>query len=326
MLEGEVTQAELVRELERALGRKTLEVEIPQAAQEEVKKDRAGTACPGHDRPPREDDLFGTGGEPSHGLSADEAERAVLHEIGDDRVLERIRTVTRKRATYGHRRVTARVNRRFGVGDNRKRIRRVMRLHDLQIPPKSRRRTGRAHTGTIGTIATEPSNVRWCSDAFEISCWNGEIVQVGFALDCCDREALTWVAAPRDLTGEDIRLLMSRAVEQRFAARIAEPPVQWLSDNGSIYTALETVIHAEHLGLYVVTTPARSPESNGMSEAFVNTLRCDYVESAELWNATSVIAQLPEWIRDYNEVAPHSALGMKSPREYRAEQTLSASP
>lgn len=57
----------------------------------------------------------------------------------------------------------------------------------------------------------------------------------------------------------------------------------------------------------------------------MNTLRRDYIESAELWSAASVIAQMPEWFDDYNEVAPHSALGMKSPREYRAEQTLPAS-
>ena len=167
--------------------------------------------------------------------------------------------------------------------------------------------------------------MRRCSDAFEIACWNGEIVQVGFALDCCDREALAWVAAPRDLCAADVRLLMSRAVEARFEAGQTAASVQWLSDNGSIYTALETVIHAERLGLEVITTPARSPESNGMSEAFVNPLRHDYIDSAELGSATHVIAQIPAWFHDYNEVAPHSALGMKSPCEYRTEQTLSAS-
>lgn len=188
----------------------------------------------------------------------------------------------------------------------------------------------------MGRIATEHSNVRWCSDAFEIACWNGEIVQVGFALDCCDREALAFVAEPRDLCAADIRRLMSCAVGHRFAAERTSVTVQWLSDNGSIYTALDTVIHAEHLGLEVVTTPVASPESggpvhgsavqrHGMSEAFINTMRRDYIESAELWSAASVIAQLPAWFEDYNEVAPHSALGMKSPREFRAEQTLAAS-
>jgi putative transposase len=237
-------------------------------------------------------------------------------------VLEEIREITRRRDSYGYRRVTARVNRRFGRRYNEKRIRRVMRLHSLQIPPKVCRRTGRAHTGRI---ATEPSNVRWSSDALEVACWNGEIVQVGFALDCCDREALAWVAAPRDLTGEDMRLLMRRAVEGRFPEGRTSAPVQWLSDNGSIYTALETQIHAERLGLVPVTTPARSPQPNGMSEAFVNTLRRDYIEAAELWSAEHVIALLPEWFEDDNEHAPHSALGMKSPREYRAQQALTTS-
>ncbi|CAN5900265.1 hypothetical protein BH23GEM7_BH23GEM7_32840 [soil metagenome] len=240
----------------------------------------------------------------------------------DDLVLERIRAVTRKRATYGHRRVTARVNRLFRVRYNVKRIRRVMRMHDLQIPSKSRRRTGRAHTGRI---TTEQPSVRWCSDAFEIACWNGEIVQVGFALDCCDREALAFVAEPRDLCAADIRRLMRCAVQHRFEAEKTPAPVQWLSDNGSIYTALDTVIHAERLGLEVVTTPVASPESNGMSEAFVNTMRRDYIESAKLWSAANVIAQIPMWFEDYNNVAPHSARGMKSPRQFRAEQILSAS-
>jgi transposase InsO family protein len=246
----------------------------------------------------------------------------VYQRKGDAAVLEEIRTITRRKDSYGYRRVTARVNRLFRKRYNRKRVRRLMRMHDLQIPPQVRRRTGRAHTGRI---ATEQSNLRWCSDVLEIACWSGEILQVGFALDCCDREALAWVAAPRDLTGTEIRLLMSRAVQERFEAGRAEAPIQWLSDNGSIYTALETQIHAEWLGLVPVTTPARSPQSNGMSEAFVNTLRRDYIESAELWRAAQVMAQLPAWFEDYNENAPHSALGMKSPREYRLEKTLSAS-
>jgi hypothetical protein len=57
-----------------------------------------------------------------------------------------------------------------------------------------------------------------------------------------------------------------------------------------------------------------------------NHCRHDYVESANLGSAASVIEQTQAWFDDYNEVAPHSALGMKSPREHRAEQTLSASP
>ncbi|MEO6332488.1 MAG: hypothetical protein ABIP09_08070 [Gemmatimonadaceae bacterium] len=103
-------------------------------------------------------------------------------------------------------------------------------------------------------------------------CWNGEYVQVGFVLDCCDREAIAFVAAPRDLWAADIQSLIGKAVGKRFGdGNRANNQIQWLSDNGSIYTALETVIAAERLNLAPITTPAMSPQSNGMSEAFVNT-------------------------------------------------------
>ncbi len=98
-------------------------------------------------------------------------------------------------------------------------------------------------------------------------------------------------------------------------------PIQWLSDNGSIYTALATEWEAERLNLHPITTPAYSPQSNGMSEAFVHTLKRDYVDGADCSSAAAVLGQLPQWLEDYNEHAPHSALGHRAPREYRRERT-----
>ncbi len=71
---------------------------------------------------------------------------------------------------------------------------------------------------------------------------------------------------------------------------------------------------------------AYSPESNGLAEAFIGTFKRDYVNGAERRDAETVLAQLGAWIDDYNTQAPHLALGMRSPVEYRAEQlTLSSS-
>jgi putative transposase len=56
----------------------------------------------------------------------------------------------------------------------------------------------------------------------------------------------------------------------------------------------------------------------------VKTFKRDYVDGAELRDAEAVLAQLSRWIEDYNTQAPHSALGMRSPAEYRAEVTLSS--
>ena len=246
--------------------------------------------------------------------------RGARYAKADDRVVRaRIRRVIKKRGSYGYRRVTALVNRDYAAGYNRKRIRRVMELNAWNLPRPSKRTTGRAHTGRV---MREASDERWCSDTLEVPCWDGEVVEVGFVLDCADREWLAYIADARALRGEDIRILMTRAVHARFGRQRPSAPLQWLSDNGAIYTALETVICAEQLGLTPVTTPAYSPQSNGMSEAFVNTLRRDYLAGADLTTAAALIAQLPAWQADYNGIAPHSALGYRSPHEFRAAQAV----
>ncbi|MDQ6768885.1 MAG: hypothetical protein M3Z54_02735 [Gemmatimonadota bacterium] len=119
------------------------------------------------------------------------------------------------------------------------------------LPRPSKRTTGRAHTGRV---ACDRSNERWCSDTLEIACWTGEVVDLGFALDCGDREWLAYVGEGRPLRGEDIRALMHAAVRTRFDDGRPGVPIQWLSDNGGIYTALETVIVAKRLGLVPITT------------------------------------------------------------------------
>lgn len=241
----------------------------------------------------------------------------------DTEVLYEILAVTRERASYGCRRTCAMVNRdRRQRGEkpyNRKRIRRIMRMAGLTLPGKLRRRMGRPHTGTISMPG---SNQRWCSDGFNIRCWNGETVRVAFALDCHDREAIEHVAQARELNGHDIRLLLDRALWSRFGERSLKSPIeiQWLSDNGGAYVSTDTVLYAQTLGFRPITTPAYSPESNGMAEAFVNTIKRDYVGGADLADAPTVIRQLPAWLEDYNRIAPHSALAFLSPKEFRAQQ------
>jgi putative transposase len=72
-------------------------------------------------------------------------------------------------------------------------------------------------------------------------------------------------------------------------------------------------------------TPVRSPESNGVSEAFVKTLKRDYARIQPRPDALTVLQQLPGWINDYNENHPHKGLRMLSPREFIQSQTQPAS-
>ncbi|MGC4060724.1 MAG: integrase core domain-containing protein [Aquabacterium sp.] len=199
-------------------------------------------------------------------------------------MLVQIRQAVHELDSYGYRRACELVNRRRQAnrepGVNVKLVYRVMREHGLLL----QRHTGRpADTrGHNGRVSVDHSDLRWCSDGFEITCDNKQKVRVAFSLDCCDREA-----------------------------------IGWLTDNGSPYVARQTQHFASQVGLVLLTTPISSPQSNGMAESFVKTFKRDYVRRMDRSNAASVIAQLPSAFEHYNEVHPHSALKMKSPRMFR---------
>ncbi len=246
----------------------------------------------------------------------------------DAHVLPPIRELVDARPTYGYRRITALVNRRLMEAGkprvNHKRIFRIMRRHGLLLQRYTGNRPNRAHDGVVRTLR---SNTRWCSDGFEISCWNGEIVRVAFVLDTCDREAITWSASTAGLSGEMVRDMMLLAVERRFGGCQTPHRVEFLADNGSGYTAHETIDFGYAIGLMPCFTPVRSPESNGMAESFVKTFKRDYVRCNPRPDARTVLSRLDSWFEDYNESHPHRGLKMLSPREFiRANSSLAACP
>jgi putative transposase len=238
--------------------------------------------------------------------------------LPDNELVAEIKAIIATLPTYGYRRVHAILKRQAlaaGHKPNHKRVYRVMKARGLLLD----RHAGGVERRHDGRIAVDERNRRWCSDGFEIGCDNGERVRVAFALDCCDREAMSFLATTAGITGEDVRDLMVAAVEHRFG-RVNRLPVtiEWLSDNGSCYVAGETRSFARDIGLEPKTTPIESPQSNGMAEAFVRTIKRDYVRVNPCPDAETVMQHLSSWITHYNEVHPHKALGYHSPREFIA--------
>jgi putative transposase len=243
--------------------------------------------------------------------------RGPYRKAGDGLLLGLIRRLVDERPSYGYRRITRLVNRQQKAerkpNINAKRVLRIMQTNKLTLERHTGRRPGRTHDGIV--IALH-SNVRWCSDHLELCCRNGEIVRVLFAIDACDREIIAWFATTAGISGEMVRSLMVACVEHRFGISKTPVAVEWLSDNGSAYIAKDTLDIATALGLKLCFTPVRSPESNGIAEAFVKTFRRDYARLSTLPDAATVITLLPAWFEDYNEVHPHSGLKFLSPREF----------
>ena len=241
-------------------------------------------------------------------------------ETDDAGLVEEIRESIAHLPSYGYRRVWGLLRRqreRQGrTAVNAKRVYRVMRTHGLLLqrrpmPPQAQRRHD-------GKVAVTRSNRRWCSDGFEFRCENGEPLRVTFALDCCDREAMSWAATTGGHSGDVVRDVMLAAVENRFGDALKAPAeIEWLTDNGSGYIAERTRTFAAELGLKPLTTPVCSPQSNGMAESFVKTMKRDYIAFMPKPDAMTAVRNLAIAFEHYNEEHPHSALKYRSPREYR---------
>jgi putative transposase len=252
--------------------------------------------------------------------------RGRYHRRGDAELLARITRLVTARPTYGYRRITAVLNRELKAEAlppaNHKRVYRLMQMHRMLLARRYTERPDHIHDGKVVVMR---SNLRWCSDGFEFTCWDGAVVRGVFIIDAHDREIIAWRAVVNaGISGSDVRDMMLEAVERRFGGYRASASVEMLSDNGSPYIARETRIFAAQLGLKPCFTPVKSPQSNGISEAFVNTLKRDYVRVTPIPNAEIAMQAIAGWFEDYNENHPHSGLKMRSPREVRSAQIATA--
>ncbi|EKY7338033.1 IS3 family transposase [Escherichia coli] len=317
-----------IKELQRLLGKKTMENELLKEAVEYGRGKKVDSARA----------LIARGWGVSLVSRCLRVSRAQLHVIlrrtddwmdgrrsrhtDDTDVLLRIHHVIGELPTYGYRRVWALLRRQAELDGmpaiNAKRVYRIMRQNALllerkpAVPPSKRAHTGR--------VAVKESNQRWCSDGFEFRCDNGEKLRVTFALDCCDREALHWAVTTGGFNSETVQDVMLGAVERRFGNELPASPVEWLTDNGSCYRANETRQFARMLGLEPKSTAVRSPESNGIAESFVKTIKRDNISVMPKPDGLTAAKNLAEAFEHYNEWHPHSALGYRSPREYLRQQ------
>ncbi|WP_167693650.1 IS3-like element IS2 family transposase [Shigella dysenteriae] len=313
-----------IKELQRLLGKKTMENELLKEAVEYGRGKKVDSARA----------LIARGWGVSLVSRCLRVSRAQLHVIlrrtddwmdgrrsrhtDDTDVLLRIHHVIGELPTYGYRRVWALLRRQAELDGmpaiNAKRVYRIMRQNALllerkpAVPPSKRAHTGR--------VAVKESNQRWCSDGFEFCCDNGERLRVTFALDCCDREALHWAVTTGGFNSETVQDVMLGAVERRFGNDLPSSPVEWLTDNGSCYRTNETRQFARMLGLEPKNTAVRSPESNGIAESCVKTIKRDYISIMPKPDGLTAAKNLAEAFEHYNEWHPHSALGYRSPREY----------
>jgi len=228
-------------------------------------------------------------------------------------VVDAVRRISRRRPTYGTRRMAAQISRETGVATNRKQVQRIFRKIGHIQPQKAKNEI--IHAGRR-LFKPEAPNQLWETDITYIWCGIDGWCYCFNVIDCHTRRWITYAfdtSATRDV-----------AIESITNAVAAEKPdcrrLRLRTDNGNQYTShdFRRAVAALGIGKHEFIWK-NTPEQNGHVESFHKTLKKEYIWPREFANYQEAEQALAEAFADYNTERIHSAIGYMTPTEFAAK-------
>jgi len=226
----------------------------------------------------------------------------------DTELRGRLRDLANERKRFGYRRLFI-LLRQEGEASGVNRIYRLYREEGLTV---RKRRARRRAIGTRAPILVDArANARWSLDFVHDQFASGRRFRILNIVDDVTRECLAAIP-DTSISGRRVARELTVLIERRGK------PGLIVSDNGTEFTSNAMLGWArENMIEWHFIAPGR-PMQNGFCESFNGRMRDELLNESLFLGLDHARVKIANWITDYNQRRPHSALGYQTPAAYAA--------
>jgi transposase InsO family protein len=224
------------------------------------------------------------------------------------------------RETYGSPRVHAELVQGQGIQCNKKRVERLMRIHDIRGRSRRRRRVKTTDSNHNLPVApnlldrqfeADAPNRKWVADITYVPTAQGWLY-LAVVLDLFSRRVIGWSMADTMCT-----LLVKDALEMAISSRHPQAGLLHHSDRGSQYASAEYQAVLQTGEIVASMSRAGNCYDNAAMESFFGTLKCELIHDRRYRTRAEARQDIFEYIEVfYNRKRRHSSLGYLSPVSY----------
>lgn len=224
---------------------------------------------------------------------------------------ERLRSLANERRRFGYRRLFIML-RREGEPSGINRIYRLYREEGLGV----RKRKGRKRAiGVRAPLLVEAKiNARWSLDFVHDQMANGRRFRVLNITDDITHECLGAIP-DTSISGHRVARELTTILERRGK------PGMIVSDNGTEFTSHAIFAWARNHRIDWHYIMPGKPMQNGYVESFNGKMRDELLNETLFFSLDQVRKAIAEWVEDYNNRRPHSALAYQTPAAFAAKLT-----
>ena len=220
----------------------------------------------------------------------------------------RLRDLANERRRFGYRRLFI-LLRQEGEPSGINRIYRLYREEGLTV---RKRRARRRTVGMRAPILVEArANARWSLDFVHDQLASGRRFRILNVVDDVTRECLAAIP-DTSISGRRVARELTDLIERRGK------PGLIVSDNGTEFTSRAVLAWAQESQIDWHFIAPGKPMQNGFCESFNGRMRDELLNESLFLGLDHARTKITDWINDYNQRRPHSALGYRTPAAYAA--------